>query len=327
MRVRGRLFLQLAGIVTSLLATSQPISAQTYPDRPIKIVVPFPAGGPNDVLARLIAKTLSTGFGQPVIVENKAGATGMIGTKAVATAEADGYTLLFGNTNVLAVSPAVHGNVGYDPIRSFAPVASVATSNLVLAINNAFPPKSLDELVAYAKANPGRVNFSSQGIGSIGHLTGEMFKMRTGVNIVHVPYAGTAPSLTDLMAGQVQMTFDAPVGVLPLVRAGKLRVLAVTGTSRDPQAPELPTLIESGLRDVVAVSFFGVVAPAGTPASIVNKLNAAINQSLNSPDMQSVFAKLALHPKIGSPQEFSAFIAAELQKWSTVADAAGIKID
>jgi tripartite-type tricarboxylate transporter receptor subunit TctC len=327
MRVPGRLFSQLAGIVASLLAALQPTSAQTYPDRPIKIVVPFPAGGPNDVMARLIAQSLSTGFGQPVIVENKAGATGMIGTKAVATAEADGYTLLFGNTNVLAVSPAVHKDLGYDPIRSFAPVASVATSNLVLAINSAFPPKSVAELVAYAKANPGKVNFSSQGIGSIGHLTGEMFKLRTGVDVVHVPYPGTAPSLTDLMAGQVQMTFDAPVGVLPLVQAGKLRVLAVTGASRDPQAPELPTLIESGLRDVVAVSFFGVLAPAGTPTSIVNKLNAAINQSLNSPDMQSGFAKLALQPKIGSPQDFSVFIADELKKWSTVADAAAIKID
>jgi tripartite-type tricarboxylate transporter receptor subunit TctC len=327
MSVSGRLLLPLAGIVASLLAALQPVSAQTYPDRPIKIVVPFPAGGPNDVMARLIAQALSTGFAQPVIVENRVGATGMIGTKAVAAATPDGYTLLFGNTNVLAVSPAVNRNLGYDPIRSFVPVASVATTDLVLAINAAFPSKSVEDLVAYAKANPGKVNFSSQGVGSIGHMTGEMFKLRTGVDIVHVPYAGTAPSLTDLMAGQVQMTFDAPVGVLPLVRAGKLRVLAVTGANRDPQAPELPTLIESGLRDVVAVSFFGVVAPAGTPASIVNKLNVAINQSLSSPDMQSGFAKLALQPKIGSPQDFSAFIAAEVQKWSSVANTAGIKLD
>jgi tripartite-type tricarboxylate transporter receptor subunit TctC len=299
--------------------------AQTYPDRAIKIIVPFPPGGPTDVMGRLVAQILQSGLGQSVVVENRPGAGGTIGAKAVATADADGYTLLYGSTSTLAIGPALYKNL--DPAKAFAPVAMVSDVPFVLVVGPDVPVKSVQELVAYAKANPGKLNFSSAGNGTPPHLTGELFKSATGANIVHIPYKGGAPSITDVISGQVQMTFETTSVLLPLIREGKLRALAVTSAARQPQLPDVPTLIESGLTGFLANSWTGVVAPAGTPADAIVKLNAAINEGLRQPATRASFEKLGVEIKIGSPQDFAAQIGSELQKWSAIIQSSGAKVD
>ncbi len=304
-----------------------PAATQSYPNRPIKIIVPFPPGG-VDVTARLVADRIAAALGQPVVVENRpGGAGGSVGAKAAASAEPDGYTLFFTTPGPLTIGPAINKNLDYDPVKSFSAVAMVASSPIMLVINPQLPVQSVAELVAYAKGNPGKVNYPSPGFGTQPHLLGEMFKSMTGTIIVHIPYKGSAPSITDLIAGEVQMYFDNTPNVLQFVQAGKLRALALASESRHPKLPGLPTMVESGLPGFVATYWNGLLAPAGTPANIVARLNAAVNDGLKSPDLQATLARLGAEPKGGSPREFAAFIADEAQKWAAVAKAADVKVD
>ncbi len=318
---RSAVVIACAGLATIATAT-----AQTYPDRLIRVIVPFAAGGPADTLARLVMQRLSVTFGQNIVIDNRPGAGGTTAAKAAAAADPDGYTLMYGNTATLAVGPAVYKNIGYDPLKQFAPVGLVSITHNVLVVDPALPVRSLPQLVAHAKANPGKINFSSPGHGTPPHMVGEMFKLRAGIDIVHVPYRGSAAALADIMAGQVQMAFENPSVTVPLVQAGRLRGLAVTDETRNPQVPDLPTMAEGGV-DVVSMSFTGVLAPAGTPTDIVRKLNAAINDSLKSAELQESFGKLGVQTRVGSNEDFAAFIAREKEKWAAVAKSAGIAID
>jgi tripartite-type tricarboxylate transporter receptor subunit TctC len=310
----------LSGTLACLVVA--PAGAQNYPDRTIRIVVPFTPGGPVDIVARLVAQRMAPALGQGVVIENRPGGAGVIGAKAVAGAEPDGYTLLFGNVSTLAVIPAVTRNRDYDPARSFVPVAKVSDSPELLVIDPALPVRTVGELIAYAKAHPGALNYGSSGYGNATHLSAEWFKSKTGADIVHVPYKGLSDALTGLIGGQVIMVFGAIEGVLPMVQQGRLRPLAVTTAKRFPLLPDVPTMMESGVDGFMVTSFEGVVAPAGTPPAIVARLNAAINDSVASADLQARFAQLGIQPSTGSPQEFAAFFASENRKWAAiVADA------
>jgi tripartite-type tricarboxylate transporter receptor subunit TctC len=296
---------------------------QSYPQRPIKMVVPFPPGGPTDVMARMAAQSLSTSLGQGVVVENRPGAGGTIGSKAVAMSDPDGYTLLFGSTSTLAISPALYRNLDYDPVKSFAPVAAFSNGPLVLVVNPAVAAASVKDLIALAKASPGRLNFASAGIGTPPHLTGELFKAKAGIDIVHVPYKGGAPAIQDVMGGQVQMTFEVMAVLLPLIQDGKLKALAVTGAARSPQLPDIPTMIEAGLPDFESNSWTGVVAPAGTPADVIAALNASVNAGLRSASTKALLVKLGADPLPGSPADFGKLLESEMRKWAAIAQAAG----
>jgi len=308
-----------AGVVVSTVA-----SAQDYPVRPIKLIVPYSAGGPADVVARVIGQRLGVVLGQTVVVENRGGAGGSIGGRVVATSDPDGYTLLFGATGPLVISPIVFKLPDYDPANSLVPVALVGTTSNILVVNPALPVHSVKELIAYAKANPGKLSFSSPGVGTPGHMIGEMFKLKTGIDMVHVPYKGGGNATQDVIGGQVQLTFENPAVSLPLARNGTVRALAVTSSARSPQIPELPTMIEAGVPDFVSVSFTGIVAPAGTPKAIIAKINSAVNESLKDAAVQGVLGKLAVDIHGGSPEEFGAYLTHEREKWSEVAKAANI---
>jgi tripartite-type tricarboxylate transporter receptor subunit TctC len=316
----------LAASVLAALAggIAAPASAEIYPDRMIKIVVPFTPGGPVDLVARLVAQRMAPALGQSVVIENRAGAGGVIGVKTVVNAEPDGYTLLFGNVSTLAVIPAVTRNREYDPARNFAPVAKVSDSPELLVVDPALPVRSVGELVSHARARPGTLNYGSSGYGNATHLSAEWFKSKTGVDIVHVPYKGLSDALTGLMGGQVAMAFGAIEGVRPLVEQGKLRPLAVTTANRFPALPDLPTMIESGVAGFMVTSFEGVVAPAGTPAAVVARLNAVINESVTSAELQARFAQLGIQPSVGTPQDFAAFFAAENRKWAAIVAGANL---
>jgi tripartite-type tricarboxylate transporter receptor subunit TctC len=314
----------LAALIVVAVAGALRAEAQNYPERMIRIVVPFTAGGPVDIVARLVAQRMALSLKQNVIVENRVGGGGVIGAKAVANAEPDGYTLLAGNVSTLAVLPAVTRNRDYDPARNFVAVAKVSDSPELLVVDPAFPARSVGDLVARAKANPGKFNYGSSGYGNVTHLVAEWFKAKTGTDIVHVPYKGLSDTVTGLIGHQVIMAFGAIEGALPLVADGRLRALAVTSASRFPLVPDLPTMIESGVDGFVVTSFEGVVAPAGTPAAIVARLNAAINEAVASADIRARFAALGLEPSTGSPQEFARFFAAETRKWANVVATAGI---
>jgi tripartite-type tricarboxylate transporter receptor subunit TctC len=293
--------------------------AQPYPNRPIKMVVPFAPGG-ADVVARVVGDQITAALGQPVVIENRpGGAGGTVGTKFVTTAEPDGYTLTLASPGPITVAPAVYKNLDYDPIRQLAPVAMVAQSPFVLVVHPGVPATTVAEFVAYAKANPGKVNFVSPGFGTSSHLFGELLKQRTGIDIVHIPYRGAAPAIVDLVAGQVQMFFDNVRNLQPFVQSGRLRALAVTSETRHPDMPDLPTMAEAGVDGFVGFYWNGVLAPAGVPAPIIEKLNAVINQGLRSRETQATIARLGMEPRIGSPQDFAALIAAEHQRWVAVA--------
>jgi len=301
--------------------------AQPYPNKPIKFLVPFAAGGPADTMARLTAQVLSEALGQSVVIDNRPGAGGIIGARAAASADPDGYTLMYGNTASLVVGPAVYANPGYDPVKQFAPIALVAVSYNVLALNPKFPANSVPELIAYAKRNPGKVNFASPGHGTPPHMVGELFKQRAAIDIVHVPYKGTAAALTDIMGGQVELTFENPSVVVPLVQAGKLKALGVTGETRNPQIPDVPTMIEGGLADFVSMSFTGLVAPAGTPPAIIKQLSDVLQKGLAAAAVRATMDKLGVIPRPGTPEDFGTFLAREAEKWQTVAKRANIRID
>ena len=302
-------------------------SAQDYPARPIKLIVPYSAGGPADVVARVIGQRMSAILAQTFIVENRAGAGGSIAGRLVASSDPDGYTLMFGATGPLVISPLVFKLPDYDPSRSLVPVALIGTTSNILVVNPNLPIHSVRELIAYAKANPGKLSYSSPGVGTPPHMIGEMLKLKTGIRMVHVPYKGGGNSTQDVIGGQVQLTFENPAVSLPLARSGSIRALAVTSSVRNPQIPELPTMIEAGVPDFVSVSFTGLVAPAGTPEAIIHKLNAAANESLKDAAVQGVLQKLAVDIHGGSPEEFGAYLAHEREKWGEVAKAANAQLN
>jgi tripartite-type tricarboxylate transporter receptor subunit TctC len=324
-----RQFTRAAAIAALLcLSAASEAAAQSYPTRVIRVIVPGPPGGPSETVLRTLAERLSSALGQAVIVENRGGgANGTIGAQYVARADPDGYTLLYSIPGPMVVAPAVYRNLGYDPVKSFAPIATIFSSPQALAVNPAVPVATVQELIAYAKANPGKISFASPGYGSQPHLLGEMFRLMAGVDLLHVPYRGPALAVTDLLSGQVQMEFETLPILLPHIEAGKLRALAVADAARSPHLPDVPTTIEAGLPGLQATFWSGVLAPAGTPKSIVDRLNAAINEILKSNEIAAILDRLSAKPKIGSPQEFAAFVAAESKKWTAVVNAAGIKAE
>ena len=299
---------------------------QTYPDRPIRLIVPSAPGGPTDLPARLLSQILPK-LGQPVVVENRPGAGGAIGARFVAAAAPDGYTLLVGNTSVLAVIPAVSAGAGYDPSKQFAAVAKFSESYQILVVHPSVAVKSVRELIAYAKANPGKLNYAQTGAGGLPHLTGELFKSAAGVDIVGVPYKSGGDSITGVLGAQVDMTFEGITVLLPLIREGRLRALAVTSRTRTPLAPDLPTMIEAGVADYEVTTFNGIVAPAGTPEPIITLLNATINEGLRTREMQANIMNLGAVANPVTPAAFGAYIAAEGRKWAAVAKAANVHID
>jgi tripartite-type tricarboxylate transporter receptor subunit TctC len=309
-----RLFLAaLAGMAVA----AEPAAAQTYPNRPIKLVVPLVAGGPPDVVARVIADALSSRLGQNVVVENRPGAGGTIGTQSVATSAADGYTLLFASTTALSIAPALFKTVPYDPIKSFTPVAGTSVGPMVVVVHPSVPAKTVQELVAHAKANPGKLNYGA-GVASPPHMAWALFNNVTGTNIVYIPYRGMAPAMTDLIAGQVQMMIDGVGPLLSNIQDGRVRPLAVTGKTRSPDFPDLPTMIEAGYPDYVLAFWTGIVAPAGTPADIVQRLNVAVNDSLQASAVKASLARFNVEAIGGSPQDFAKFIADEADRWGGI---------
>ena len=309
------------------LAATPPARAQAYPTKPVRIIVTFAPGGPADVMARVIGQRMSALLGQQFFVENRGGAGGTLGARAAAQTEPDGYTLMLGTTSTLVVAPEVYRNVGYEPLKSFAPIALLGNTSSLFVVNPAVPATTVQELVALAKAQPGKLSFSSPGVGSSPHLTGERFKLRTGIDALHVPYKSGGQSVSAAVAGEVQFVFENPAVTLPLVRAGKVRALATTGEKRSAETADIPTMIEAGIPDFTSVSFTGLVAPAGTPAEIIARLNAAANDSLNSPDVHTALTRLAVEPRPGTPDEFAAFVARETEKWRAVVRAAKIRIE
>jgi tripartite-type tricarboxylate transporter receptor subunit TctC len=320
-----RLSLALAAVAALLLPATAP--AQTYPTRVIKLIVPAGPAGPTDLLGRLIADRMSAALGQPVIVENHGGGGGVLGARLVAKAEPDGYTLLFGNTATLANIPAVLRNPGYDPAKNFAAVAKVMDSYQVLVVRPDFPAKTVGELVAYAKTNPGKLNYGAAGLGNLTNLSGELLKLKAGIDFASIQYKSGAEFTGAVLSGDVQLAIDNVTALRGQILDGRLRALAVTSAARQKDFPDVPTMIEGGVPDYVVTSFFGVVAPAGTPVPIVAKLNAVINDALRSDVLRDNLKKLGAEPTIETPEKFSAFIAAETRKWTEIADVAHIKID
>jgi tripartite-type tricarboxylate transporter receptor subunit TctC len=314
------------GIVAGL-ALAGSAKAQDYPSKPIRLVVPFAAGGATDVLARLVGERLTASLGQQVVVDNRPGAGGNIGSDLVARAEPDGYTILMGAVGTHAINPSLYPKMPYDPVKDFAPVTLVASVPNVLVVNPEVPANSVQELIDLAKAKPGELNFASSGNGTSIHLSGELFKAMTGTDIVHVPYKGSGPAVTDLLGGQVQMMFDNMPSSLPHVKAGKLRALGVTSAKRSPALPEVPTIAEAGVPGYDATSWFGILAPAGTPEPVVMRLQGAIVQALGEPEMRQRMADLGAEPVGDTPAEFGQFIAAELAKWAKVVNDAGVKLE
>jgi tripartite-type tricarboxylate transporter receptor subunit TctC len=308
------------------LGVAGPGHAQTYPNRPIKLIVPFPPGGPTDVTARLLGHAFQSTLGQNVVVESRpGGAGGTIGAKAVASADPDGYTLLISQVGALTISPSLYKNLEYDVLKNFTPVALVVESPQILTISATLPVKTFGELIAYAKANPGKINFASPGAGTQPHLLGELLKLTAGITLTHVPYRGSAPAITDLLTGQVQVMFDSPSVMLQHIEAGKLRALAVTSAKRDPHLPNVPTVAELGYPRLAATLWTGMLAPAGTPTAIVDKVNTAIDVGLKAPDIKASLDKLGVVTHHMTPTEFGAFMAAEVKKWAQVVKDAGIQ--
>jgi tripartite-type tricarboxylate transporter receptor subunit TctC len=317
----------LAGASGSAVALLVKPARAAYPDRPIKIIVPGSPGGPTDVMARLLSQRLQQVLGQTVVVENRAGGGGSVAAKVVASAEPDGHTLLFCNTSIMATIPAVAKRPEYNPVKDFAPVAKVSQSEQLLVLHPDVPPNTVMEFVAYCKANPGKLNCAATGYGGLPHLVAESFKAKAGVDYAIVQYKGGGDSVTAVLGHQVDLTFETTTILLPHIRDGKLKGLAVTSAQRNPEAPDIATMIEAGLSDYVAPSFNGVVAPAGVPADVANKLNTAINDILQRPEVQVEIQKLGGQIKVGSPSDFAAFIEGEADRWLNVADANHIKVD
>ncbi len=316
----------LAGLAA--LAAAATVSAQPYPNKPIKIIVPYPPGGTSDILARAVGQKLTETLGQTVIVENKPGATGNIGADFVAKSPADGYTLLLADIGSLAIAPSVVPTLPFDPVKDFAPVIMVAYSPHILAAHPSVPAKDAKELVALAKAKPDSLNFAISGIGGANHLAGIDFAMRTGIKWTYIPYKGGAQAIADVMGGQAQVLFNGMLATYPAVKDGKLKALAISSAKRFAAAPDVPTVAESaGLPGFETGSFQGIVAPAGTPADVVAKLHGTITKILATPEMQDRLAKAGAETRPGTSAEFGAFIASEKARWAKVVKESGAKFD
>ncbi len=313
------LALLLAAALLPGLASAQ------YPDRPVKLIVPFPPAGATDIVGRILAAKLGERLGQPVVVENKPGAGGSLGSAAAAKSAPDGYTLLIGTSSTHSIGPFLQ-KLPYDPIRDFAPIVHVADVPNVLVVSPSLPVNSVQELIAYAKARPGKLNFASSGVGTIVHLNAELFKLVAGVDMVHVPYKGTALAIPDLANGSVSVLFDSLASVMPHIRSGKVKPLAVNAKTRQALLPGVPTLAEAGLPQFDRYTWFGIFAPAGTPAAIVAKLNSEILEALKDPELRERFAAVGAEPGGGTPEEFVARIRSDAARWSEVIRAAHIEV-
>lgn len=312
--------------LAALAAASGATAQEAWPARPIQMVIPFPPGGPTDVTGRVLAEKLGIELKRNVVVENKAGASGNIGAQFVAKAPADGYTIFFSTGGTHGINPFLYAKPGYDPVKDFAPVAWVTTSPNILVVHPSFPAKTLTELIALAKASPGKLSSAAPGQGSTPHMFGELLKRTAGIEIQHIAYRGSGPALADVVAGHVPIMFDGIPSSLPLVQAGKLRAIAVTGTARLPAAPDIPTVAES-IPGFDASGWFAVYAPAGTPPAVVARLNQAINRVLEMPDVRKRYAELGAEPVGGPPEKLRDQVAKELAKWSELIRATGMKAE
>ena len=309
------------------LALAAVVHAQAFPSKPVRIVVGFPAGGPLDQHARLLSDKLQTVLGQPVVMDYKAGAGGTVGAQEVMRAPPDGHTIMLANTGVMVINPALYSRLPYATLKDFVPVARTAMQPLALLVNPSVPAKNLQEFMAYAKSRPGQVNFGSAGNGGISHLVPEMFKTATGLFMVHIPYRGSAPAFTDLMGGQVQFMAESIPQAASYHKQGKVRALAVTSKERNPALPEVPTVIESGIKGFEVVGFYGFLAPAGTPKDVVNKLSDAFGQVLQMPDVRNRMVSQGADPAFLGADDFAKFLASEMPRWADAVKKSGAKLD
>lgn len=311
----------------ALAVMSAAAFAQPYPSKPIKMILPFPAGGPTDIVARAMSQGLIDAFGQNVVIDNRPGGGGVIGATLAAKSPADGYTILLGGITTFGVAPSVHKNLPFDSIKDFAPITLATRQPILLMMHPSLPVKSLREFIALAKAKPGQVNYASSGPGGSGHMAGELFKLVAGVNLEHIPYKGAPPALNDLIAGQVQVMFGTILAAAPHVRSGRIRAIAVSGVQRTNALPEVPTFAQAGLPGYDASSWNGFLVPAGTPRAIVDKLNAEFVRILKTPNVLERLAGDGAEAAPTTPEEFAAFIKSEIAKWAKVVQAAHIRID
>ncbi|HEY8608393.1 MAG TPA: tripartite tricarboxylate transporter substrate binding protein [Noviherbaspirillum sp.] len=318
------LFLSLAFAAASMCGTA---SAAGYPDKPIRLVVPYAAGGSTDLTARLLAKSMTARFGQPVIVDNRAGAGGSIGHETVAKSTPDGYTLLFSAAGPLTVTPHTYPKLSYEPVKSFAPIMLVATQPLLLVVNPAMKVNSVADLIKEAKARQGKLNYGSFGNGSAAHLAAESFKMLTKAEMMHVPYKGSSPALAGLVGGEIDLMFDVFSTAAPLAESGKLRPIAITSRERSPLFPSVPTMDEAGVAGMDAGTWFGILAPAGTPQEIIDQVNRAANAALGEQELRSTLASQGAAVRGGTPAQFADFFNSEFQKMGTLVKAVGVKVD
>lgn len=325
--LRSMKMLRTAVFLPLLALAGQAVAQPAYPSKPIRLIVPYAVGGSTDITARLVARSLATRLGQPVVVENRAGAGGTIGHEIVANAPPDGHTLLFSAAGPLTVTPQTYSKLAYDPIKGFEPITLVATQPLLLVVNPNVKGSSVAELIKEAAARPGRLNYGSFGSGSAAHLAGEYFKMLTKVDIRHVPYKGSSPALVDLMSGQIDLMFDVFSTAAPLAKSGKLRPLAITSAERSPQFPDVPTMQEAGVTGFEAGTWFGVLAPGGTSRNIVDQLSKAMNAVLDEKELRETLASQGAVVRGGTPEQFNRFFLAEYQKWGKIVKAAGITAD
>jgi tripartite-type tricarboxylate transporter receptor subunit TctC len=317
----------LRSILAVLLFAASSLAQAAFPEKPIKLIIGFPPGGPLDTHARLLVDKLQQSLGQPVIVDYKAGAGGTIGAEFVAKSSADGYTLLVANTGTMVINPTLYTKIGYDTLRDFVPIARTAQQPLAMVVNNDVPAKTLAEFIAHAKKNDGKLNYGSAGNGGISHLVPEMLKLNAGINIVHVPYKGSAPAFTDLLAGQVQFMAESIPQVTQYVKAGKVRALAVTGPERSSALPDVPTMAEAGVKNFEVVGFYGILAPAATPKDVVAKLSQAFKDALESPDIRTRMIAQGADPAYLGTDAFAAALKVESERWSKAVKAAGVKLD
>jgi tripartite-type tricarboxylate transporter receptor subunit TctC len=314
-------------LAIGFLLAATPALAQTWPNRPLRLVVPFPAAGTTDIIAREVAAELAKSLGQQVVVDNRPGAGGNVGSDIVAKAAPDGYTLVMGTVGTHAINSSVYSKMPYDPVKDFAPVTLVAAVPNVLEVNNALPVRSVKDLIAYARANPGKLNFASSGNGTSIHLSGELFKAMAGVDMLHIPYKGSSPAITDLIADQAQLMFDNLPSSIGFIKSGQLRAIAVTTLNRSAALPDIPTINESGVPGFEASSWFGVLAPAGTPKEIVNRLHDDIVKALNTPALKKSMQAQGAEPVGDTPEQFAEHIRTEIAKWAKVVKQSGAHID